>query len=433
MKEKLKMKLNKLKTTGFFSIFISDSLAKVITFLGAIVLGNILSKNDYGIYAAVTNAVSMLLLLNDFGVSSASLQYLVENSDNLKKQNQILNSAIKIGIFAAILGSILILLSPFFYPFTIVDADRYTPILFFIPILNLFNGLIPTVLRSHMENKKFAKLNFVTTIINYVFLIPLTLIFGVMGTILTKYAYSISCFIYGFILIKPILSKMKGKESLEKSEHNDFFKFSIMSQINNTISGLLIIVDTFMIGYLIKDSEILATYKVASTIPQALAFIPASIMVYTLPYFTKHNKDKVWVKKNYKKFIGYNILFLGFLCLILILASSLIFSILYKDKYMDSVLPFNILIIGFFFSAALKTPTANIVYTMRKVKINVLINVIAIIINVISNYILINMFSYVGAALTTTIINIIEAIFYICYINKLLGEKNEESICKNNS
>ena len=43
-------KIQKLRKTGFFSIFLSNILSKVVVFLGGIVLVRILSQNDYGIY-----------------------------------------------------------------------------------------------------------------------------------------------------------------------------------------------------------------------------------------------------------------------------------------------------------------------------------------------------------------------------------------------
>ena len=81
-KEKIKTKIEKLKKTGFFSIFIATVFSKVITLLGGIILVRILSKSDYGIYSYVHNCYSMLFLLNDFGIATAALQYLTENFSN---------------------------------------------------------------------------------------------------------------------------------------------------------------------------------------------------------------------------------------------------------------------------------------------------------------------------------------------------------------
>ena len=419
MFDKLKNTIKKMSKTGFFSIFISNTFAKVVTFLGSIILVRILSKDDYGIYAGVLNALSMLLLFNDFGSSSAALQYLTENQEDQITQQKIINSAIKIGLVSAIVSSILILISPIFYPYTINEVKKLTPFLFLMPLLNLISNFAPIILRSKMENKKFAKFNFVTTIFNYSFLIPLTFVFGLVGAIFSQYAYAFASIVYGLFLIKPYLKSLIGRAKLEKKEHRNFLKFSLITQINSTIGTLLIIVDTFIIGYMIKSPEILANYKVASAIPHALTFIPTTIVIYILPYFIKHNKDKKWLRENFKKIILYSFFGFGLLSLFLIIASKLIFNILYGSKYLDAILPFNILIIGFFFTACLETPCSNIMYAMRKVKVNVVVNCISLVINIISNIFFINLFGYIGAAITTTIIYIIKSVIYLLYVIKL--------------
>ena len=83
-------KIQKLRKTGFFSIFLSNILSKVVVFLGGIVLVRILSQNDYGIYSYAINAFSILFILNDFGASNAALQNITEQKDNKKKQQAII-------------------------------------------------------------------------------------------------------------------------------------------------------------------------------------------------------------------------------------------------------------------------------------------------------------------------------------------------------
>jgi len=76
MREKLKKELNKLSKTGFFSIFLSSVFSKVLVFIGGTIIVRIISKTDYGIYTYVLNCMAMLMILNDFGASTAALQFL---------------------------------------------------------------------------------------------------------------------------------------------------------------------------------------------------------------------------------------------------------------------------------------------------------------------------------------------------------------------
>lgn len=420
-----KRKFKKLRNTGFFSIFLSNILSKIIIFFGGIIIVRILSKTDYGIYAYILNCISILYLLNDFGASNAALQYLTENQENKEKQMAILKFSIKMGITASIASSILILLSPFFFPFTISKAKLLTPILFGIPIITSINTLIPVILRANLENKKYALLQIISTISSYILLITLSFVFGLIGAVLSQYFYNLIILIFGVYLVKQFFKKNRTekKTELTKIEKKQFISFALFTQLNNTIGGLLLVCDTFLIGLLIAKAEVVALYKVASAIPNALAFIPASVVIYVLPYFIKNNKNRKWLQKSFKYMIFWGVIGYGVISLGLILSSRLIFKILFGKQYLDAILPFTILVIGFFFSSAFKIPCSNITYSLRKVKINIIVNVIALIINIISNIVFIKLFGYIGVAITTTIINIITSIIYLIYVNNLLKKE----------
>ena len=189
-------------------------------------------------------------------------------------------------------------------------------------------------------------------------------------------------------------------------------------QLNITLSHLLLIIDTFVIGLIISDSNTIATYKVANSIPQALAFIPTCVVIYILPYFIKHNKERKWLSTNLKKIILYGGLIYGLFSLGIILLSKIIIGLLYGAQYNDAVLPFIILIIGFFFNATFTVPCSSIMQGLRKVNINLYISVISLVLNLVLNFIFINLFGFVGVAITTTLIQIITSVYYLVYLRK---------------
>lgn len=421
----IKQKIRRLKETGFFSIFISNILAKVIVFLGSIVVVRILSKNEYGIYAYVLNTFSMLYLLDDFGASNAALQYITEQKGNKEKQQAILKYAIKLGLIGSAISGSLIFMSPFFFPFKIEEAKYLVPILCLVPILAVARGLIAVVLRANFENKKYAILNLTETIASYLFLIPLCFFFGVKGAIISRYCYTIVALILGIYLTRNLLKKDSRESQLEKEEKKGFRKYALAIQLNSSISSLLIYVDTFMVGLILSTSESVASYKVASTIPSALAFLPTCVIVYVLPYFVANNKDKEWLKSKYYKLIKYGILGYGLFTMGLILFSKLIFNFLYTQTYQEAIVPFCILMVGFFFSATLKIPTNNILCAMRKLKSNLVITILSGIVNALLNVIFIRKYGIVGAALTTTFTNIFSSIIGLFLTRKAIIELKE--------
>lgn len=420
----------KLKRTGFFSIFISNVFSKVIAFLGNIFIVRILSKNNYGIYAYAINAMTMLYIFNDFGASNAALQNLTEANNDKERQKAILKYALKVGLIGSLLSGILILLSPLFYPFEIVEAKYYVPILCLIPLLSNVNAFISIVLRANFENRKFAILNFSKTAFSYIFLIILSLLFGIIGAIISQYCYTILELILGLIFAKSVLGKFDNKQKMGRKEQKDFLKYAFSTQINSTLSSILLNIDLFLIGIMIANPEIIATYKVATAIPMALSFLPTCVMIYVLPYFVKNNKNYDWIKRNYKRLISYGAIAYGLLTIILCLFSKVIFNLLYGQEYNNAIIAFNILMIGFFFSSTIKIPSNNILYSMRKLKINLIVTISSAILNLLLNVIFINLIGMNGAAITTTLINVFSSIVLVCYTKRVLlkGERDEKNI-----
>lgn len=433
-------KIKKLKETGFFSIFISDVLAKVVVFLGGIVVVRILSQNDYGIYSYAINAFNILFILNDFGASNAALQNITEQKDNKEKQQAVLKYSIKMGIIGSLISGTLIFLSPLFYPYEIEEAKYLTPMLCLVPLLTVVTMLFTILLRANFQNKKYAILNLTQTVASYAFLIPMSYIWGIKGAILSRYFYIIVTIILGLFLTKRLRIKTGKDNQLTKQEKESFTQYALITQVSNTIGSLLIYIDTFMIGLLIATPESVALYKVASTIPAALAFLPNCVMIYVIPYFVLHNREPKWLKNKYSKLIKYGIIGYGLFSLVLILGSKFIINTLYTEEYSEAVLPFIILMIGFFFSATFKIPMNNILAALRKMKFKVIINVSSGILNVILNVSFIKYFGITGAAITTTLINIFSSVLGVLYTNNVLkkmeiekkevvsDDKNEERI-----
>ena len=72
----------KLFQTGFFHIFGSSVINKILTFLSNVVLVRLISKEAYGVFTYAWNIYSLVLLLNGLGVVSGLLQLCSERADD---------------------------------------------------------------------------------------------------------------------------------------------------------------------------------------------------------------------------------------------------------------------------------------------------------------------------------------------------------------
>lgn len=413
----VKLNIQKLVIKGFFSIVISNTLAKVVAFLGGSILVRVLSKNDYGLYSYVVNALGFLLILGDMGTGMAVLQFTQENYQNEDKVKGYCAFGLALVIVFSILSMFCIILSPLFYPFTLEGAEKLVLLLVGIPFINNLNTFLQTNLRAHLANNKFALLNILSIIIHYAVLLPMSFMWGVEGAILAQYGYGILTLFFAlFFNRKEIFIGKKYLRLLTNDEKRSFFKLSIPSQLNSIISQILILIDIFMVGLFWGDASVIASYKVASVIPSVVTFIPSSIMLFIIPYFSRNKNNFKWIRESYKKLIlatfslCLGISFLG------ILTSKWVIPLVFGKQYTDVVPCYVILLIGFVFSGGLQIPSVNVIYAQRKIKVNLIITIICGILNVIFDIVGIKMWGSIGAAIATTIISIIGGILSLAYL-----------------
>ena len=151
----IKENIIKLRNTGFFAVFLSNVLAKIITFFGGIVLVRFLSKSDYGIYADVLNNYGILFILNDFGFCIAMMQYRSENYKDAKKSNDYFTKAFIYGMISTTVASILILASPCYYPFKREESVKLTQALFLLPFISTANSFLDFLYRVDNIHSSF--------------------------------------------------------------------------------------------------------------------------------------------------------------------------------------------------------------------------------------------------------------------------------------
>lgn len=428
LKNLAKNAVSKLRSTGFFSVFLSNIICKILSFLGGIVIVRVLSKNDYGMYAYIINCYSMLMLFGDLGCSAATMQYCNESYRDLDKFNSFFKFGWKYGLLFSAVTALLIFASPLFYPFKHEEGRVLTQMLCFMPFIATANSFLLMNVRIRLENRRFAVINIISSVVHYLIILPLAYFFSVKGAVLSNYAISLTIFVFSFFYTRRFLDFGREKISLSRNEKKVFLKLAAASQLNNGISTGLMLLDVFLIGVIVADEAVISSYKVATTIPAALDFIPNSIMVYICPYFARNCRDIAWVRSSYKKLIAYCTIGNLFITSLCIACSGWLIPLVFGKQYSDSIVCFIILMLGYFFSASFRTPVANIIYTQHKVGVNIVITIASGLLNCFLDIVLIMSRGSVGAAIATTTVHIAASVFSVAYMRYYLkGASNEEN------
>lgn len=421
-------KIHLLVKTGFFHIFSASVLNKILTFLSNIVVVRFVSKIDYGVFSYADNIVSMVLLASGMGLVTGTFQLCSEKSNHEK--DELFKYGTAIGIKVNIILSIIIVIISQFIPIKFESAGEYLLLLSVNPILLIIFEFQQIYFRSRMENKKYSFVSSMNTFFVVMGAIVGVFFASIQGMIVGRnIAYVVTIIIVCYKLSAPISISADGKK-IKKEDKVALFRISFISMLNNGISHLLYLLDIFLLGIILSDEQIIASYKVATVIPTAMVFIPSAIVTYIYPYFAAKKDQADWCMKNYKTIVKYFGMFNLIISMVLIVLAEPIITLLYGMQYVDAVLCFRILAVNYFFSATFRIISGNLLVTQRKLGFNLFINIISGSLNVIGNLLLIPKYESLGAAMTTLIVVIVSSILSTVYYIWILKMRINQSFNK---
>ena len=120
--EKIKLKVQTLLKTGFFHVFGSNVINKIIGFMSSIVLVRILSKTEYGAFTYAWNIYCIIALFNGMGVESGTLQLASEHSGDKSYARKISDYGTRVGLVFNVGLSLVTIGIGLFAPLTINGA-----------------------------------------------------------------------------------------------------------------------------------------------------------------------------------------------------------------------------------------------------------------------------------------------------------------------
>jgi O-antigen/teichoic acid export membrane protein len=416
-REKTKILINK----GFFHIFATNLLNCIIAFLTNIFIVRFMTKGEYGIFSYANNALSLFGLISGLGLMSGLLQFCSEKRSEVEKY-ALYKHGIKIGVSFNFLLGIGIYIYSIYGNIAISESSQYIKQLMFLPIFMVINQFITIIFRVNKENKKYACLLNLNTVLYFILSCGGAYLYNITGTIMGRYIAYVLSICMGLYMGKKDIKKIINAKKLKFKVKKDLLQYSMIGLGSTSIAELLYLLDVYLIGIFIIDAQVVASYKVATLIPTAVSFIPTSIMVFVYPYIVERNTDYRWIKHQCMKMIKLLAILNGAISIFLFLGAPLIISILWGKEYTDSILPFRILSINYFFLATFRIPCGNILGMLRKVNVNFMVSAISGIANILLNILLIRRYESNGAAVATLLVVIISSVlsftYLICYLNK---------------
>lgn len=386
-----------LLNLGFFHIVGAGTINRIISTLLSIVLVRVLSKYDYGVYSYAYNIVSYFIIFNGLGVTSAALQLCCEYYADQKRSHAIFRYAFIASWAIGVLFLIIIAFGSLIVPLSIPSAAPLLLLYCAYPLFQQLCDIKTTEFRIRLDNKKYALATNVQTVSLCICSISGALLGGAEGLAIGQTTALIITFLW------LMLPKLRGDGRLRvgavaRPDAILFWKIALISAFNTGISQALTLLGTTLIGIISSSELMVSSYKVATTIPFALMFVPSSIVTFIYPYFVRNKDDYSWTMSKYRQLIGWSALLMGCIAAFFWIFAEPITRLVFGEQYLDTIPIFRILLIGFFLTATIRTPTGNLLVTQRRLMTNTVIGILSILICIVGSFALIPVYGMMGAA-----------------------------------
>lgn len=413
MRERILEYGKKLFSTGFFHIFGSNVINKILSFASGILLARILTKSEYGVYSYANTLMGFFLLVSGFGMVSGLLQVGSEQKQEEKRLG-LYRFACRFGFVYNLLLAAVILFVALVIPLPIAGSGKILALMCLYPMAMLMRDLKTALLRSQMRNQDFSYANTFSTAAMVLLSCTLALLLRAEGLVLGQY---LACILTILFIGKKCGIRISFRKSgVDTATKRDLLGVCSISVLNDGLSELMYLLDVFILGLAVPDETVIASYKVATTIPTALVFIPLSVITYVYPYFARNRTDKAWLTKNYRRLV----LSMGALNLLigggLILVAPWLIGLVFGKVYLDSVAPFQILCASYIISGTFRILSGNLLVTQRKLKFNLFVAVLSSATNTVLNVFLIQAWGSIGAALATLITVLLTSVLSTAYL-----------------
>lgn len=384
---------------GILHIFTASVINKIVLMLSNMILTRMLAQNQYGILSYAGNIYSYANLITGFGLAAGALQFGVENRGRLE-ENRFYRYCAKAGMLANFLIIAVISIVVLQCELPIRQAKIYIHMYLPLLITEYFIQLLLIILRSQNRFKTYAKLVTMHTILVSAGTC-IGSVWGINGVIAAKYMASMVVFLAMGWQMRETLHSVIHAGKLNLDQKRELWHYSILNGISSTLNRFLFLIDISMVAALIGSAETLAVYKVATLIPNAITFIPQSVVICVVPDIVAHNQNGPWLKNAFKKVFTGMLMFNLFIGLCLILCAPWIIQIIAGERYLAAVGPFRILIAGYCIAGTFRSLSVNFLAALKVLRGNAVCSLASCVTDIVFNLLLIPRFGMPGAAYAT--------------------------------
>ena len=403
-------------------LLVSQIIASICGFVWTILIARYLGVANYGVLGFAISFTGFFKILADFGLSTHIIRNISTDNSSAPKY---LGNAIPLKCILGIITFIAAL-----FVLILLKTNELTITITLLFILELIMGTLIGLFVGSFQAVEEGKYPAISTILLNVILLIFILIsifvdWGLFGVTLS---YILANFIT-LIFLYYVLNKhlVKPKFEFDKPFCKKILRLSLPFAIGSILYTIYYSIDVIMLTELVGDYATgiyNATYKLISV----LTFFYSVYTAVFFPVMSKFFKnDKKLLTISFDKSVKYLMLIMIPLALSTMIYSADIIQLIYGNEYSQSAAALNILIWTvclLFVNGACNTFLNASHHEITVTKIYA----IAALFNVVLNFIMIPYFSYIGAAITTVLSDLLIFILQL-YVMYRTGYEINKHLC----
>lgn len=336
--------IGKTSATGGFQLLIGVVTSTIILAVGAIILGRLLTSDEYGLYNIALVPSALIVLFRDWGVNSAITKYVV--SLRVSHREEEIHDFIVAGlIFEVASGLALSFLSLFLASFiasAILNKPESASYIAIVSV-SIISGSILAASQAGFVGFERMELSSFTIICQAIVKAtagPILIFLGysVLGAVVGYTLGSVAAAIIGFatfylILIRPIRRKRTTKSSLTRALRT-MLHFGVPLSIDLILAGLLLQIYLFVVIPLTSNA-LYGNYNICTNFLVLPTFFTTPIATVLFPAFAKLDpqKERELIKNIFTASTKYASILVTPVTMVIMALSTPLVSTLYGEKY----------------------------------------------------------------------------------------------------
>ncbi|MCK5594671.1 oligosaccharide flippase family protein [bacterium] len=416
-----KLKRTLVKHAGF--MFGGDIATRVFRLLIILILGKILSSNEYGQLFEAMAAVLVISELIDIRIGEAVTKFATDYLIKNRKDKAL--SIIKIGYLVDALLGILCFCVVMLIGDIIAQkvfhghlSSRLIKIYALAPLLSTVNGTSLAVIQTFKKFKIMSIFNASSAFARFVFPVGL----ACFGLEYIMFGYVLAAFIPGVFLSIIVLRLLRTefgniKASNIMSEVRKILPFTFHTTVSVTFKSVIRQMDVVLLGFF-KSPEIVAYYKIALAYVNTLGFVTGPVGTVIYPTLTS-----LWAEKNilmYKKILKkISITMILVSCAgaaVMVIAGPYVFKI-WKPEYLKSMPAIRIMIFAIILSNVFCW-TRSTILSVGKPYISTVSNISGAFTLVLAAFLLVPRLGLMGMAITYVLAYIVIILIALIMLRK---------------